>query len=265
MIDGSARNVTSLESALITLVRKTYEQPARLISSDLSPVREIVGGNALDYALVIASFHFINRIADLLDVPQEALPKPLRKFEFLRRLNVRLASVLMAKMDLANRDYSGSYEKALGNLAPIFDRASRKTLESQMKPVQSRPKLVEVLQLLLEERDIRCSLDHTVLGKIQRTVETALPSSIDEAEGFHPIPKDPVEAFAFIGTRYAYRTTKEMIITLRREGFDDLGILDLAVAVADANLWARLFRLVGLEAELFYIGVNSPKSSYAVI
>jgi hypothetical protein len=49
----------------------------------------------------MGSFHFVNRIADLLGVPPETLPRTLRRFEFLRRLAIRLGSVLMAKMDLA--------------------------------------------------------------------------------------------------------------------------------------------------------------------
>jgi hypothetical protein len=30
-------------------------------------------------------------------------------------------------------------------------------------------------------------------------------------------------------------------------------LLDLAVAIADANQWARLYRLLGLPPELFYL------------
>jgi alkylhydroperoxidase family enzyme len=42
-----------------------------------------------------------------------------------------------------------------------------------------------------------------------------------------------------------------MIQALRTQGLDDLRILDLAIAVADANQWARLRRLVGLPPGLF--------------
>ncbi len=55
-----------------------------------------------------------------------------------------------------------------------------------------------------------------------------------------------------MGTRFAYRTTKEMIDMLRQQGYDDLGILDLAIAVADANMWTRIYRLFGLNANLLY-------------
>jgi hypothetical protein len=256
LIDGTARDETPLERELIALVRKTYEQPARLNSSDLDPIREITGDGALDYALVIGAFHFINRIADLLHVDPEVLPDPLRRLEFLRRLTVRLASVLLAKMDLGNRDYRVSYEQALEDLAPLFERAMGKRLEDEFAPLESRPKLIEALRLSLEERDIRSSLDRETLAKVHQTVEAALPASIDEAEEFHTHPKDPIEAYAFVGTRYAYRATKDMIEALREKGYDDMGILDMAMAIADANLWARVHRLVGIEPGLFYIGVE---------
>ena len=84
-------------------------------------------------------------------------------------------------------------------------------------------------------------------------MEKALPATVIDAQGFHPFPDDPIEAFAFVGTRYAYRTTKHIIDNLRQTGYDDPGILDLAIAVADANQWARIHRLTGLKPELFYL------------
>jgi hypothetical protein len=91
---------------------------------------------------------------------------------------------------------------------------------------------------------------------VHRTVEEALPASENDLNGFHVRSTDPVVDFAFVGTRYAYRTTRASIDALRRSGYDDLGILDLATAVADANLWARMFRLVGLPPALFYLGTS---------
>lgn len=237
----------------MTLVKKTFEIPARLRPSDLDPIRKIVGDDALDYLLIIGSFHFINRIADLLDVPLEGLPKTFRRFEFLRRLTVRLAGIVLAKMDLANREYRLSYENALTNFRFRLTSTSELELESALAAFKPRPKMVEVFQLLLEERDSRCSLGHKILAKIHTAVEKALPANVLDAEGFHPVPDDPIEAFAFVGTRYAYRTTKHMIDELRQKGYDDLGILDLAIAVADANMWARIYRLAGLKPELFYM------------
>ena len=107
--------------------------------------------------------------------------------------------------------------------------------------------------LVLEERDRASSLDRAALAHVHRTVEAALPRSAEDATGFHARPADPVDGFAFVGTRYAQRTTPESIAALRRAGYDDLGILDLAIAVADANQWARMFRLAGLPPSLFLL------------
>ena len=216
-------------------------------------MRKVVGDDVHDYLLVIASFHFVNRIADLLDVPLEGLPKPLRRIKLLRRLTQRVAGFLLSKMDLANREYLLTYDHAMINLKSRLKSTSEKELESAMAVFKPRPKLVEVFQLLLAERDSRSSLDRKVLAEIHATVEKALPATVIDAQGIHPVPDDPVEAFAFVGTRYAFRTTKQMIDGLRQKGYDDLGILDLAIAVADANQWARLYRLTGLKPELYYL------------
>lgn len=245
--------MTPLEHELIVLVRKAYEQPARLEPKDLIPIREIAGDGALDYALVVVSFHFINRVADLLGIFTEFLPITLRRFEFLRRMAVQLLSVVIARMDLSNREYGISYDDAVNSMAPLFEDSMGRPPGDEFESIMPRPKLIEVIRLALEERDRHSSLDRRIMAKIHRTVEQALPKSADDMEGFHTRPDDPIEDFAFVGTRYAYRTTKRMIDVLRGEGFDDLGLLDLAIAIGDANQWARLYRLLGLPPELFYL------------
>lgn len=197
--------------------------------------------------LVLGVFHFINRIADLLHVDAEALPERLRRFESIRRLGVRVASRILARGDLRNRPYAVGWDEARSRIAPLLERHDARALRA----LAPRPKLVEALQLALEERG-RSSVDRPTLARIHRTVEAALPVAATDVEGFHTRPADPVEAFAFVGTRYAYRTTAEMIDALRRAGYDDLGILDLAIAVADANQWARTHRLLGLSPDVFY-------------
>jgi len=245
--------MTPLENRLIVLVKKAYEQPARLEPKDLMPLREIVGDGALDYALVIVSFHFVNRIADLLGIVTEFLPISLRRIECLRRTAVRLLGIFMKMMDLTNRAYGTSYDAAVKSIAPLFQDAMGRHPGDDFKSITARPKIIEAIRLSLEERDKHSSLDRQVLAKIHQTVEQALPECADDLEGFHTRPDDPIEDFAFVGTRYAHRTTREMIDVLRAEGFDDLGLLDLAVAIADANQWARLYRLLGLPPELFYL------------
>jgi alkylhydroperoxidase family enzyme len=264
LVDGTATDATPLERALIALARKTWAEPARLTPADLDAVRALVGDGALDYTLVIGAFHFINRIADQLHVDPEALPESLRRFELLRRLGVRIAAWILGRMDLGIRPYRVTYDEALASLTPVFELAGGRGPADDLAVLRSRPKLIEAVQLAVEERDARSSLDRETLARIHRTVEAALPSRVGDSEGFHPRPPDPVEAFAFVGTRYAYRTTTDMIAALRQRGFDDLGILDLAIAVADANQWARMYRLLGLAPELFYVGGQVSASAPAV-
>jgi hypothetical protein len=156
-------------------------------------------------------------------------------------------------MDLGNREYALSFEDALAECAAVVERATGQDPGRLLAPLRARPKTLEIIQLSLEERDERSSLDRATLARIHRVVEAALPRTRGDVEGFHARPKDPVEAFAFVGTRYAYRATEDMIMALRQAGYDDLGILDLAIAVADANQWARTHRLLGLAPELFYV------------
>ena len=46
----------------------------------------------------------------------------------------------------------------------------------------------------------------------------------------------------------------QLLATLERD-YDMDGDLDLAIAVADANFWARIYRLAGLKPELFYLHI----------
>ena len=244
---GTLADATPLERALIGLVRRAHDAPAALVPEDLAPLRAVAGDGALDYLLVLSAFHFINRIADLLGVPPEALPSTLRRFEPLRRLGVRAASVVLRRMDLTIRPYPTSFADARRRLETAIGRRIGEAVE----PLRPRPKLVESIALAVEERDRTSSLDPATLRRVHGVVERALPHGPEDTTGFHPRPPDPVDAFAFVGTRYAQRTTTDQIAALRRTGLDDLAILDLAIAVADANQWARMHRLAGLPANLF--------------
>jgi hypothetical protein len=243
-------------------VRAAHAAPAHLSPRDLAPLRAVAGDGALDYVLVLGSFHFINRIADLLDVdPDAPLPEALRRFELVRRLGVRIASRILARMDLANRTDPTSYAEAVRRAAPLVERSLGRPVGDALARLAERPKLVEVLALALAERDERSTLDRATLTRVQRTVEDALPRSLDDSTGFHARPADPVEAFAFVGTRYPARTTLAMVDALRRAGWGDLGILDLAIAIADANNWARMHRLLDLAPELLYVTPRERQAS----
>ena len=249
LLASAQPDATPIEGALVRLVRRAHEEPATLTPADLGPLRAVVGDAVLDYVLVLCAFHFINRIADLLAVPPEALPRALRRFEPLRRLGVRVTSALLGRMDLANRPYPTSFEEARSR----FEAVRGGPVGDALEPLRSRPALVESLALAMEERRRVTSLDADTLARVDRAVEAALPRSSGDATGFHARPADPLEAFAFVGTRYANRTTEAQITALRRAGYDDLGILDLAIAVADANQWARMHRLAGVPAELLWL------------
>ena len=253
LIEGRARRESPIERALVDLARKTSEQPKHLGPADLDPLRSLVGDGAIDYTLVVGGFHFINRIADLLHVDPEALPEPLRRLEPLRRMMVWASSRMMRRMDLGNRRYPQTFEQALQAARAGFEDMDAGALADAFGPVRSRPKIVEAMRHAIEERDQRSMLDRATIASIHAAVEDALPASRADVEGFHPRPADPVAAFAFVGTRYAARTTEQMIARLREAGYDDLGVLDLAIAVADANQWARMHRLLGLPAEIFYL------------
>jgi len=247
-VAGTAGDATPLETALVALARASVETPALLSPRALEPVRALAGDGALDYALVLGAFHFINRIADLLGVDPDALPPALRRLEPVRRAGVWLASRLVRRMDLRNRPDRTDWDAAVAAVAAAAGAVAPAALE----PLRPRPKLVEAIGLALAERD-RTTLDRATLARVHRGVEAALPREPGDARGLHARPADPVDAFVFVGTRYPARVGAAMIRRLRAAGFDDLGLLDLATAVADANQWARLHRLLGLPPALFRV------------
>ena len=75
---------------------------------------------------------------------------------------------------------------------------------------------------------------------LERELITLVRKSVEQPMRLIPSDLDPVRDF--VGDD-----------ALRQEGYDDLGILDLSIAIADANMWARFYRLLDLEAGLFYL------------
>lgn len=246
LLAGTLPDATALERALVALARRAHDAPASLSPDDLVPLRAAAGDDALDYLLVLAAFHFYNRIADLLGVPPEVLPRALRGVAPLRRLSVGAATRVMRRMDLATRPYTTTFAAACARLEAARGAPAGTALE----PLRARPQVVEWLALGIEERARHGTLDRATLARVRSAVADALPRTAEEAAGLHARPADPVEAFAFVGTRYAHRATAEDVTTLRRAGHDDLAILDLAIAIGDANQWARLSRLAGVPADL---------------
>jgi len=192
-----------------------------------------------------------------LHVDPEALPEGLRRFEILRRLSVRVAARLFRGVDLANRAYGRTYEQALAESAAALEASMGRPLGDRLRVLRARPHAIDILRLAVAERDQRSSLSRTLIARVQQGVEDALPVSSDEARGLHVRPSNPVDAFVFVGTRYAARTTRQMVDALREQGLDDYDVLDLAIAIADANQWARTHRLLGLDPGLFYLDAAS--------
>jgi hypothetical protein len=240
-----------LETAVVNLARKAQTDPAGLDPSDLHPLRELVGDGALEYVLVLVSFHCITRVADLLGAKPE-MPAPLRRFEPMRRMAMRAAGLWLRTIGMAGRSYLTDYEQAQANIRPIFEQAVGRTPSDDLKALSPRPQLIETLQLILEEQLERSSLPRSTLVRVHRIVEEQLLTKHDSPES-NRLQDDPIESFVAIGTRNPYRATAAMVDALRETGFDDLAILDLAVAVADANMWARLNRLLELPPEIYYL------------
>ncbi len=248
---------------LLELARRSHEAPASLDAQALDPLRAEVGEDAIDFAMVLVGFHHINRVADLLHVDPEAVPDALRRFDLVRRIGVRMGARLMGRMDLANRAYESSFQDEVARITPLLPAAERAGARQALAPFRSRPKVIEALRMALEERLDRSTLEPAVLSRVAEVCAQALPRDLSEATGFHPRPEDPVDAFAFVGTRYPARTTEAMIAALRRAGYDDEAILDLAIAVADANLWGRLARLFDLPAGLFAVETAADRRAAA--
>jgi len=213
----------------------------------------LVGDGALEYALVLCSFHSITRLADLLGVKPEA-PEPLRRIEALRRLVVRVGGLWLRIVGLAGPSYSKSYEQALEDIRPVFEETLARSPDDDFEALRSRPQILEAIQRLLEEQVHRSSLGRTALHRVHRIVEDSL-LPVEDTPAMSALPQtDPISTFVELGTRYPYQTTAASVQALRETGLDDLGILDLAVAIGDANMWARLYRLLGLPPELYYLG-----------
>ena len=141
-------------------MRRCFEAPALLTPADLAPLRAVAGDSALTYTLVIGAFHYVNRVADLLHVDSEFLPEPLLRFAALRRLGVIFGSKLLARMDLRNRRYTDSFDRACEAMAPIFLRATGRELAVRADLVDGDRRSAS---------DRRGVTPHAVLGEERRT------------------------------------------------------------------------------------------------
>jgi hypothetical protein len=226
------------EQALAALVERSVKQPARLGPADLQPVVDAYGERAaIDVAAYLTSFHFINRIADLVGIQSDlAIVQP--RWRWLRRLGIRFQGFVMGRMVDMSRpdvdvDVASILEEADAVLGP---------LPSGFQALHGVPNVAGFLGSVTE---VARQLDAGMLARVAEVVADALPSCEEEATGFHPRPADPLEALAFVGTRYAARTTDGMVDAVREKyGYGDPELTDLFYAISMRNGLERMLRVL---------------------
>jgi len=226
------------ERAIATLVRKCTLQPALLGTSDLDDVVAHYGVTAaVDVTGYIYSFHFINRIADLVGIRSD-LPLIQSHWSWLRRIGVRLQGAMMRRvMDLRHCDVEVDVDQGIARMEAIVGPLPR-----GFSSLRAAPNVAGLLHTVADTAE---RLDPGLLSAIGASVRAALPANEDEALGFHRRPSDPLEALVFVGTRYPTRTTDEMVDAVRRSrDFDDRGILNVFFAIAMHNGLERMRRLL---------------------
>jgi hypothetical protein len=226
------------ERAIAELVRKSVIAPARLDPTDLFDVTEAYGASGtMEITAVLTSFHFINRIADMVGI-QSDLPLVQPRWSWLRRFGVRLQARFMRRfVDLSNRQPDVDVESALAEAAGVLG-----PLPAGFAQVREAPNVAAFLTTVTRVAE---RLEGEMLQRVTRAVANALPTCEEEATGFHVRPAEPLEALAFVGTRYAVRTTQDMVDAVRKEyGWGDAELTDSFYAIAMRNGLERMNRLL---------------------
>jgi hypothetical protein len=193
---------------------------------------------ALEVVAMIGAFHFVTRIADLVGIEPE-LPLVRRRLRWLRSLGVRVQARMMRRvMDLANTSVEADVPALLAEMEKIRGEA----LPAGYRSTTLAPNVAAWAHRLTIELP---RLDAAMLAQVTRAVAAALPGSEEEATGFHARPDDPVDALAFVGTRYAVRTTDALVDAVRKaRGWNDGGLTDLFFAISARNAFERVDRLL---------------------
>jgi len=226
------------ERVLIDLVEKSTFNPAAMNPRDLEPaIREYGRAGTLEIVSMLGSFHFINRIADFVGI-QSDLPVVQPRVAWLRRAGVRMQGWLMGRMlDLSNREADVDVDAAL-------ERADRVLgpLPPGYADLKDAPNVAAFLTTIA---DVAQHIDPDLIARVTPVVAEALPTCADDATGLHPRPSDPIDALAFVGTRYVVRTTDAMIDAIRDAyGFSDAELTDLFYAVSMRNAFERMDRVL---------------------
>lgn len=220
-------------------MRKTVREPARLEPADLAPLLDrFATAGTLELVTVLGAFHFINRIADLVDVPSD-LPLIQRDWPRLRRLGVRVQAMgLRWLVDLRSRPADVDAAALLADLEALRGGA----LPPGYAAMSEAPSTVASFHAMMRELP---SVDADLLARVTRAVAAALPATEEESTGFHARPSDPLDALAFVGTRYPARTTDAMVGAVRAAyGLGDAELTDVFYAIAARNAVERLDRLL---------------------
>ena len=226
------------ERAIDELVRKSVRAPARLEPADLRPLVALLGvGGALEIVAMLGGFHFITRVADFVGIESD-LPILRRRWPRLRAFSVRLqAAVFRRMMDLRNEASNVDVGALLAEMERI-----RGPLPAGYAAMHESPSAAAWAHRATVELP---TLPPEMLARVTAGVAAALPASEEEATGFHPRPADPLDALVFVGTRYAARTTDEMVDAVRKSrGWDDGALTDLFYAIAYRNGVERVDRLL---------------------
>ncbi len=223
---------------LYDLAQKALLAPALLEPGDLAEAVTVYGRRgALELMAILGSFHFINRIADLVGI-QSDLPMVQPRWTWLRRLGVRAQGWAMGRfLDMSHQasdiDAAACLEEAQQVLGPLPEGYAQLT---EAPPVAA---FLTTVSAVVQR------IDPAVFDAVTPAVAAALPHGEDEATGFHERPGDPIEALAFVGTRYAVRTTDAMVDAVRQKtGYGDPEILDLFYAISMRNALERMNRLM---------------------
>lgn len=228
------------ELAIQELVRKSVEAPALLCPADLLPLLRILGRiGTIEVTAMLVAFHFINRVADLVGIRSDVPLIAAHRWRFLWSLGVRLQGIALRRIfDFSNRAPEGVDAEATLQRWRIIRKAP---LPPGYDLVRESPGVAAWLESALQAYP---TLDPGMVERVDAGVRAALPACREEAKGFHRRPEDPLDALVFVGTRYAARTTDEMVESLRRQySWGDPEITDLIYAIAMGNCFERLDRL----------------------
>ncbi|MGH7803708.1 MAG: hypothetical protein ACREQJ_05125 [Candidatus Binatia bacterium] len=227
------------EAAIDALVRKTVRAPARLEPADLDPLVALLGvGGALEVVAMLGGFHFITRIADLVGIESD-LPIIQRRLRRLRMIGVRIQAMIFRRMlDLENAPVEVDVDAALAETARLRGEA----LPAGYAAMREAPNVAGWVHRPTAELP---TLEPEMLARVTAGVAAALPASEAEATGFHALPVDPLDALVFVATRYAARTTDEMVDAVRASrGWGDAELTDCFFAIGYRNAIERVDRLL---------------------